>query len=257
MKNIVVRIAVWLLILFLAWMALVSWSYTAPRIVPSLVIGWWGFLERVLPAMAVSWSGIGMAVGCSLLIIVGMHSLSGWLFAHASRILKEDSQRTWRWTWTIALYLGVWLVFFAIMGAVGVIHQVGWLVRSKEPLMVSQEFRGSLFEQLKRHENELLVAADESNWNLEESRRAFLQMTEWRAGRPGTVEDFHIVLLPGTNAQMVAGIIFHRDSGTRNRVGFVLVTPPAESEFLAIAKLPAVLARYQSQGVANTNVVRK
>ncbi len=257
MKNIVVRIAVWLLILFLAWMALASLSFASIRIVAKLVTGWWGFLERVLPAMTVSWSGIGMAVGCSLLIIVGMHSLSGWLFAHASRILKEDSQRTWRWTWTIALYLGVWLVFFAIMGAVGVIHQVGWLVRSKEPVMVRQEFWGFLRGQLHNCGHDLLAAADDTNWNLEDARRAFLQIAEWRASRPGTVEDFHIVLFPGTNAQMVAGIIFHRDLAARARTGFVLVTPTTESEFLPFAELPAVLARYQSQGVGNTNAVRK
>lgn len=198
-----------------------------------------------------------MAIGCSLLITLGMHSLAGWLFGNISPSNGPGSDRAWRWTWTLALYLGIWLLFFAVMGAVGVAHQVGWLLRSKEPVMVRRKFNAVSIYQLRPRGIDLLETAIDAKWRLEDTRRAFfLKDRDGRENRAETMEDFHIILFPGTNGQMVAGIIFHRDSLLRARSGFVLVTPLAESELRPISELPAILARYQSPAAAEPNGVR-
>lgn len=203
MKNKVVRIAVWLLIFFLAWMALSSWSLAAPRIAFRLVVGWMGFLARVIPAMEVNWSGIGMAVACSVLIVAGLHSLAVWIFGHVTRTLKQMPASNWRWSWSVALYLGLWLVFMAIMGAVGVAHQVGWLVRSKEPLMVQREYRGAARIDLQEFGRDLAEALDSSRWKADSVREAIMNLTSW-VTRHAAVEDYHFVPLGSEQGKVTA-----------------------------------------------------
>jgi hypothetical protein len=62
------------------------------------------------------------------------------------------------------------------------------------------------------------------------------------------LEDLHVVFLEGTNGQLAAGLIFHRDPEIRAKTGFVAIspeTPPGEIQ--PISALPTVLARYQSR----------
>src|SRR4026207_2210934 len=99
----------------------------------SVFFGWFSFLQRVWPNVTVNWNGIGMVLLCSVLIIAGLHSLSGWLFTSVTTKANTCPGLRWRWSWTLALYAGVWMLFAAIMGAVGVAHQVGWLFRFGEP----------------------------------------------------------------------------------------------------------------------------
>lgn len=220
MKNTVVRVTLGVLIFFLCWMALASWSLAAPRIAFSLLIGWVAFLFRVVSAMTVSWSGIGMVVVCSLLIVAGMHSLSTWLYAHAAGRAGKALPEQWRWSWTISLYLGVWLIFMAIMGAVGVAHQVGWLMRSKEPLMLQQSYRGSTLYDLQNLGRELTFAA--GSWKADTIRYAILGLTS-RNKRNPAVEDYHFVPLEGERGEVSAVAIFPRDPVLLANVGFVLV----------------------------------
>lgn len=220
MKNTVVRITLGVMIFFLCWMALNSWSLAAPRIALSLIIGWLAFVFRVFSAMTVSWSGIGMVVACSLLIVAGMHSLSTWLYAHAAGRTGNALPAKWRWSWTISLYLGVWLIFMAIMGAVGVAHQVGWLMRSQKPLMVQRQFRGMSLNDMQNLGNELHFATD--TWKADSIRNATLSLSS-RYKRNPALEDYHFVPLEGERGDVSAVAIFPRDPVLFANVGFVLV----------------------------------
>ena len=240
MNNRVVQFAFGVLILFLAWAALSSLSVAAPRIAFSLIVGWLGFLARVIPAMQVNWSGIGMAVGCSVLIVVGLHSLAVWIFAHVTRTVKQASASSWRWSWSLSLYLGLWLVFMAIMGAVGVVHQVGWLVRSKEPLMVQTTWRGIERIDLPRFAMELQTAAVIHGWKADSLRKDFAAISTYT--RRPVLEDYHMVPLVGERGEVTAAVVFPRDAEALATTGFVVVTPDKDTDFYPAEALRSFLA---------------
>ncbi len=240
MKNKAVRIAVWLLILFLAWMALNSWSLAAPRIAFSLIVGWLGFLARVIPAMEVNWSGIGMALVCSVLIVAGLHSLAVWIFGHVTRTLKQTPASNWRWSWSVSLYLGLWLVFMAIMGAVGVAHQVGWLVRAKEPLMVQRKFRGAERIDLQQFALELYTAADANGWKADFIRKDFAALSSRFTRRPA-LEDYHMLPLGGEQGEVTSVVVFPRDPAAFTATGFVQVSRQSQADFHPALALRSLL----------------
>lgn len=112
------------------------------------------------------------------------------------------------------------------MGAVGVAHQVGWLIRSDEPMLKPRRHLGLLRYPLKEKSMELFVCAEEARWDLETTRREFLKGEAARPSRPNVFEDLHVLFFEGTNGQLAGGLIFHRDrigrfggmgSGARNR----------------------------------------
>ena len=132
--RIFVRVLVLLVLLFLFLAFTGSYGLLQPLFI--LFTGWFSFLARVLPQVTMNWSGIGMAVVCSALVIGWMHWLCQWFYAHWVRHGSPDGDVRWRWTWTASLYGGVWLLFLAAIGVTGVVHQVGWLAATKEPLYV-------------------------------------------------------------------------------------------------------------------------
>lgn len=241
MKNKAVRIVVWLFIAFLAWMALNSWSLAAPRIAFRLIVGWASFLVRVGSAMTMSWSGIGMALACSLLIVAGMHSLSKWLYAHAAGRFGSTLPVGWRWSWTFSLYLGIWLIFMAIMGAVGVAHQVGWLVRSKEPLMVQRKFRGAERVDLRQFALELHTAGEAHGWKADSMRKGFATLSSEFTRRPA-IEDYHMLLFGGEQGGVTSVVVFPRDPTAFTTVGFVRVSRHSDIDFHPAEALRQFLA---------------
>lgn len=245
MKVSIGRIAVWTLVgfaLFIVMPLLVTDLVSVPG---AILFGWFSFLKRMLPNVSISWSGTGMVLLCSALILVGLHSFSAWLFGHAATALNRERGVTWRWSWTVSLYLAVWFLFAAIMGAVGVAHQVGWLVRSSEPMFKSRKYPNMWRSQLRQASIELYVAADESEWKMEPTRRKFFEDASVNSQRPNAIEYLHVIMLPGTNGTMRAGIIFLRDVEAQAKSDLMLVTPEVQAELKPMAALPTLLEKFQ------------
>jgi prepilin-type processing-associated H-X9-DG protein len=72
--------------------------------------------------------------------VVGSHFFIAWLYRETrSRAgIKELQVARWKWRWTIGLAAMVVLTFVAGIATVGVTHQLGWLLTSKEPWVVSE-----------------------------------------------------------------------------------------------------------------------
>jgi hypothetical protein len=103
-----------------------------------ILVGWAPFLDRTLPRVTVDWMGVATAAVAFIVFAAGMHSLCGWLWrqSHAAGggdNLTANAKPAWRRKWTAAIVLVVILMFSAGIGAVGIAHQVGWLLTAREP----------------------------------------------------------------------------------------------------------------------------
>jgi hypothetical protein len=90
-----------------------------------LAFGWVWFLGRVLPKASYDPQGIGTALASLALLALGSHLFLRWL------------RPGWRARWTGTALGLVVLMFLAGTAAVGVLHQAGWLLRSRRPLVVT------------------------------------------------------------------------------------------------------------------------
>jgi hypothetical protein len=93
-----------------------------------LAVGWIRHLVRVLPGVTIAWSGIALFAIALLAALCLAHGTTRWLW--------NDPSRPWRWKWTLLGGVAVILMFVSGIAATGVVHQVGWMVRSPVPLVL-------------------------------------------------------------------------------------------------------------------------
>ncbi len=108
----------------------------------AVVLGWLWYLARTYSEVQVAPEGLATAVVCLILFVVGAHFFLNWIFtairSHTGTKSAESSDR-WKWRWTLSLTAVIVLMFVSGMSVVGMTHQLGWLLRSKEP-WVSDSF---------------------------------------------------------------------------------------------------------------------
>jgi hypothetical protein len=98
-----------------------------------LVAGWIFFLVRVGPQITLNFGSLLTAVLALMLIGISMHLALGWVY-RATTPAGEGSLRRWRLLRTAGLASLVLLAFAAGIAAIGVVHQVVWLVLDPGPL---------------------------------------------------------------------------------------------------------------------------
>jgi hypothetical protein len=96
-----------------------------------LALGWAWHTTRVLPALTINWGGVAM-----MLIATGLagtigHGCLKWLWSGLGH------QTPWRAKWTITGLMAVMLMFVAGTAATGVVHQTGWLISGRDPIIKS------------------------------------------------------------------------------------------------------------------------
>ncbi len=108
----------------------------------TIVFGWVPFLGRVLPE--VKPDGPSVVVGALALLSfgAGVH----WLGRSWRRTANPVGGR-WRVRWTVAVVLGVVVLFTAGISIIGISHQVAWLATSEQPLVGEGLGRGGSAEQ--------------------------------------------------------------------------------------------------------------
>jgi prepilin-type processing-associated H-X9-DG protein len=110
----------------------------------SLVFGWIWYLVRVLPEITPDVGGILTGVICVVGLTAGLHYFLRWLHGQIRRTGSASAPAgpPWRWRQTGVIVGVVIVMFTAGIAAVGVTHQVVWLIRSEKPFL---EFTGLHF----------------------------------------------------------------------------------------------------------------
>lgn len=108
-----------------------------------LLFGWIFYLGHVVPQVSVNWDEAGLAGLAIACFTLGAHGFARWLYAAlrpeptAGTEPHDANAKTascWRLRWTLCGTAVVLLLFVAGTAMVGVVHQVAWLARSKEPM---------------------------------------------------------------------------------------------------------------------------
>lgn len=103
---------------------------------PLLAFGWIKYLERTLPNVRINWDAVALAVICSALVLIGVHSFGKLLLRH----IKGASAR-WSWRATGLIYFSLWMLFAFTLAATGLYYQVAWQMASKEPFRIRDTFQ--------------------------------------------------------------------------------------------------------------------
>lgn len=212
----------------------------------SMSFGWWEFLKRVVPQVTVSWTGLGMVAVCSVLIVAGLNHLCAWLYRQRQGSHAAETA-PWRWQWSLSLYALLWLLFLAAIGVTGFVHQLGWLLTSKEPWAVKRAHRGILRMDLRNAALEIQRLGEDVGWEIPALQKAFFA-SEVLFYRRGVLlqEELQVVFIPSLDNKFAAGIIFHRDVAKREKAGIVVVELAGQQAYeeRPFAELPKVLARF-------------
>jgi prepilin-type processing-associated H-X9-DG protein len=102
-----------------------------------LIFGWIPFLGRIVPRVTFHWPTV--AVGCAAfgLFIGGIHWLGRSWQKH--QIPESGAMApVWKFRWSLMTVSAIILLFTAGLGVIGSVHQLVWLIGSKEPLVVQK-----------------------------------------------------------------------------------------------------------------------
>jgi hypothetical protein len=171
-----------------------------------------------------------------------MQWLCGWVYAHNA---LEQSRR-WRWQWSLSLYAGLWLLFAAAMGVTGFVHQLGWLMSSKEPILTERKYRGMSRTLMRQASFQIIVAAEDASWDLEATRKEFFaESGNLVSRRRQSIEDLHVLFIPESGGKLAGAILFPRDRAESEQTGFILISKGAErsEKEYPMRELAAVLTR--------------
>jgi hypothetical protein len=185
----------------------------------ALAFGWVAFLIRTLPEITWNWDIMGLAVLCVVIILFLSHRLLVWLVSRVAAASGKSWQWHWKWTWC---GLSAVFVFFLVgMSVGGMVHQIGWLMTSREPLY---EVKGNAYRSImdmKQLELASAIAASETNHNLAAFRKTYAETASWFRSYNGKMwpECYEVFFVVTTNEEVTDVLVFPRDPGRRKQVG--------------------------------------
>ncbi|MEW4570091.1 DUF1559 domain-containing protein [Tautonia sp. JC769] len=125
----------WGVALILLFLALALMGLVVPLdAVIALTMGWVFFLNRVVPEVTIARDGVITGLLCLIGFVVGAHALLAW-FARQRGAGDTGESRPWPVRWTAAMTGTLLVMFVAGIAATGIVHQVGWLLTSREPVV--------------------------------------------------------------------------------------------------------------------------
>lgn len=102
----------------------------------TLLFGWIPFASRVIPEVEVNWALLGIGIASWVGIVSILHYLCCWWKTQSDP--GTDDPFSWRLSSSLSISLLIVVMFCAGLAAVGVTHQVAWLIRSPNDWFVQK-----------------------------------------------------------------------------------------------------------------------
>jgi len=177
----------------------------------TLAIGWIKSTGRFLSVVQLS---AGTVVGLLLLfgvLLVGTHGFCAWV-----RRARSDTSGPWQWRWTCGFYAGLVLVLFASAALVGIAHQTGWMITSKEPFFNRRHQFLAERIRLRNTGGAVLELARSSEWDFSRVKRKLIEFP------PGSNwEDFAFYFVGEGTVAPERVILFRRNPKYQTEIGIV------------------------------------
>jgi hypothetical protein len=239
-----------LLVLLLFLFAIFILAALGPNawILDVLLFGWLKFLSRTVPRISWNWDLVGMAGLCLGVSLVLTHGFLRWLATQIANSRGKVWAWPWRWTWCGTLSMGV--LFLVGMAVGGIVHQTGWIAASPEPLYETKGRLSHAFE-LKQFQLELMMAINDSNADLDETRielASSLARQRYLKGR--AAEYITCLVIVDTSRRIVGGILFHRVRSGPETSRDILYWNSSTQDWVANTELPALIQKHRGQLMA-------
>jgi hypothetical protein len=143
-------------------------------------------------------------------LLVGTHAFCAWV-----RRARSSAASPWKWKWTCGFYVALVLVLFASASLVGVAHQTGWMITSKEPFF---KRRWDFAEQMRLRNvgGSVLELARTNEWDFVRVKRELATLpshSNW--------ESFAFYLVGESNGAPDRLILFRRNPKYQTEIGIV------------------------------------
>lgn len=227
------------LIAFLLIVEVGSYGFFPALKVPLLLaFGWIRYLNRVIPLITPNWGALIVGVIGLGLLVVGVHFFLRWLYRswNHGEVEAAIAERKWYTRWTIVGTVLFILMFATSIAFIGTVHQLGWLIKSDEPMMVSS-WAGS---NIKRSMKYLC-----QNPFRDDNKSASRYQAElWRdAELLRRSRDFHVLPIDGPEDTVGAVVVFPRDPVQRKEMGVRVCRSEREMEEHTADELPQILQK--------------
>jgi hypothetical protein len=177
----------------------------------TLAFGWIKSLGRFFSAVqltpgTVAWFGIMAGV-----LVLGTHA-----FCTSVRRVRTSAIGAWRWKWTCSFYAALVLVLFASAALVGVAHQTGWMILSKEPMFRTGKEAMADRTRLRYASRAVFEVAQTNEWDLVRVKREMARLpfgSNW--------EDFAFYFVGATNGSTERLILLQRNPKYQQEIGIV------------------------------------
>ena len=124
------------LTLIVLGLGLLGTTYPAEFIV-LMLFGWGLYLYRVVPKIQIDGGGVLIALLCLTGFTIGLHAFLVWIARNWRNADATPAPWIWKRRWTATVVVSVLLLFTSGIAATGIVHQTGWLLRSREPLITA------------------------------------------------------------------------------------------------------------------------
>jgi len=208
----------------------------------ALLAGWFKFFERTLAAIEWNWPMMVLWGLCFLAVGVGLDRFLKWFSSFVAD--KRGQSFIWptRWTWSALAAVGI---FFAVgMSVGGVLHQVGWLAGSEEPMVVVRSGRAKIAE-MKQIDGALQQALLESKDDCEKARQTVWSYLKY----PETLQkQYRLFVLVDTNGKATGNIIFPlNQQDFQQSGGLVYIEGDEYDGFVPMEKVKSLLHNHRDK----------
>jgi hypothetical protein len=182
-----------------------------------LVFGWITFLARTIPKISVNVDMLAFSAVCLTATLLFANYFLIWIVNAIAT--ARGAQLKWRWKWTCAGFTAVSLLFLVGMSVIGLVHQLGWLATTTDP-MYTRLGISVIQNQIPMRNVTTLVRSGGYRTIEQFKTELFQQRIYFDNSTPNAIaERFHILVITSPSNEVTGVLIFPRDPKARERFG--------------------------------------
>jgi hypothetical protein len=206
----------------------------------TLLFGWPWSIGRSFKAMHPQPGGLILFLLTAILLVAGTHVFLRWLHGTLRSAAADNIQVRWRWKWTICGYGMVLCTLIAIGSAVLTVHQIYWICKSPDPVIVDpfRERLGAMSVAMT-----LRKEVEEAQWESSKTRSAFWQQQTRTTSAPAQ-EELQFICVAEEQERLRAVILVPRRPMHRGNNAIFVIQPGTNLIMKHRDELPQVLASF-------------
>lgn len=208
----------------------------------TLLDGWWFSGWRLIDAWRPGASGSGYFFLGLAVTVAGTHRFLSWVCS-AREGAEGSPPVRWRWKWTLCGFGMLACILAAICSLVLTTHQVYWISKSTDPILVDPFKERLKLAQL----SELQQQAEELQWNTAKLRELFGKDALGDSGG-SALEAVQPVWIENRDGSLRAVILVPRHPLIRANAPLIVLQPGTKSTAHRLKDLPRVLASLEVPG---------